>query len=313
MKNEKNNTPAAVSEGLTPTDHETMTRCLSRLAERYPFISVTFLGTSLLGRSIPLVSIGKEGAPSVLYVAAHHGMEWICTAALLRFIDDVSSAYEKGKKVFGISAKVLFETRLIQIIPMLNPDGVELQINGLGDDTLLSERLIGMNGGENFEKWQANARGVDLNHNYDAGFYEYKKLEKEAGILSGCATRFSGEFPESEPETGALCNYVRWNKNIKGALTLHTQGEEIYCSAKDDMERKCRNVGKLLEKFTGYKLSVPENMASYGGMTDWMVEKMKIPSFTLECGKGENPLPEGELPSIYLKLREALFTFPILV
>ncbi|MBE6562842.1 MAG: gamma-D-glutamyl-meso-diaminopimelate peptidase [Ruminococcaceae bacterium] len=312
MKNERNSKITA-PERLTPTDHETLIRHLDYLTERYPFISVSFLGTSILGRSIPIVSIGKEGAPSVLYVAAHHGMEWICSAALLKFIEDVSSAYEKGKKVFGISTKVLFETRLIQIVPMLNPDGVELQINGLGKDSPLAERLLRMNGGESFEKWQANARGVDLNHNYDAGFSEYKKLEKEAGILSGCSTRFSGEFPESEPETGALCNYIRWNKNIKAALTLHTQGEEIYCSAKGDMARKCKNMGKLLEKFTGYKLASPETMACYGGMTDWMVDKMKIPSFTLECGKGENPLPESELFPIYMKLREALFTFPILV
>ena len=30
---------------------------------------------------------------------------------------------------------------------------------------------------DDFSHWQANARGVDLNHNYDSGFYEYKKIE----------------------------------------------------------------------------------------------------------------------------------------
>ena len=51
-----------------------------------------------------------------------------------------------------------------------------------------------------FTHWQANARGVDLNHNYDAGFLEYKQIEAEQGILGGGPTRYSGECPESEPE-----------------------------------------------------------------------------------------------------------------
>jgi g-D-glutamyl-meso-diaminopimelate peptidase len=77
---------------------------------------------------------------------------------------------------------------------MLNPDGVDLQIKGIEAGGILSERLLKMNGREDFSHWQANARGVDLNHNYDAGFHEYKKLEKENDICAG-ATRYSGEYP----------------------------------------------------------------------------------------------------------------------
>ena len=49
-----------------------------------------------------------------------------------------------------------------------------------------------MNGGsEDFTRWQANVRGVDLNHNYDAGFDAYKQLEPSLGITGGGPTRQS--------------------------------------------------------------------------------------------------------------------------
>ncbi len=315
MKNENKDTEACNFTVLKhrPTDYRAMMEYLDILCQKYPFVSVSFIGTSILGKSIPIIHIGNENAPAVLYVGAHHGMEWITSSLLLNFADDFCRLSESGISVFGIYPRALSKARQIKIVPMLNPDGVELQINGIRGNNPLRERLLTMNPKNDFSSWQANARGVDLNHNYDAGFEEYKILEREAGILSGCATRYSGEFPESEPETGALCNLIRWDDGIRGALTLHSQGEEIYCSAEGEMYNRCKAIGKLLEKMTGYKLCTPETMASYGGMTDWMVSKMKLPSFTVECGKGKNPLPISDFFPIYTKIREMLFTFPILV
>lgn len=168
-----------------------------------------------------MVTLGDETAPkSVLYVGTHHGMEWITTLFLLRFINEYCEYYKGGKQAFGINLGTLFATRCIRVIPMLNVDGAQLQIHGVEDSNPLKERLERMSGGD-YSKWQANARGVDLNHNYNAGFAEYKKLEAEANIMPG-PTRFSGENPESEPETGALCNYIRFNGVCRMILTFHT-------------------------------------------------------------------------------------------
>lgn len=304
-----------MAEYKTPADHATMMKYLEEFTVRYGFISVSFIGSSLLGRSIPMVKLGNENAKSaVLYVGAHHAMEWITTLVLLRFINEYCELMKKGSAVSNISMESLYNSRLIYIIPMLNPDGVELQINGINTAGPMAPRLLSMNGGSaDFTHWQANGRGVDLNHNYNAGFGDYKKLERGAGIMGGCATRYSGEFAESEPEVGYLCNFVRFNSEIKAALTLHTQGEEIYYTANGKVLRKSKNIGNLIAKMTGYKLSEPEEMASYGGMTDWFVKELDKPSFTIECGKGVNPLPIEDFFEIYTRLRETLFTFPILV
>ena len=278
-----------------------------------PYATLSYLGRSLRGRSIPILNLGnREAKTGVLYVASHHASEWICTSILLRFASEVCSLASNNKCVYGVNANTLLSSRYITLIPMLNPDGVAIQQNGVDASDPLRSRLIRMNGSEDFSKWQANGRGVDLNHNYDAYFDEYKALEASLGIMGGAATKYSGEYPESEPETALLCNRVRYDDNTAAALTLHTQGEVIYYTSRGYAPRRSESAAKVLSRMTGYELSSAEGTASYGGMTDWFVTKLDKPCFTLECGKGENPLPVSDGFGIYMKLREALFTFPIL-
>ena len=298
----------------SPMDHEAMMRCLDLFTRRYDFLSVYPMGTSLHGRTIPMVRIGNEKASrTVLYVGAHHGMEWITTILLLRFINEYCEHYKGHRRIFNINPEYLFRSRLLCIVPMLNPDGVELQIHGPGDAPN-RDKLIEMNhGSEDFSHWQANGRGVDLNHNYNAGFAEYKELERASDILRGAPTRFSGEYPESEPEVGALVNYLRFDDSVKMILTLHTQGEEIYYTSGGICPPKAKNIARLLSGMSGYTLSEAEGMASYGGLTDWAIRERNLPSFTVECGKGVNPLPLHTKFSIYTAIREMLFTAPILI
>ncbi len=297
-----------------PMDYERMMSCLDLFIKRYPFLSVTSAGTSLYGKTIPMIRLGDESAKStVLYVGAHHGMEWLTTSLLLRFINEYCEYYKNGKRVFSINIGNLFRTHLLCIIPMLNPDGVDIEIHG-ADASPIPDRLKMMNGGEaDFTHWQANGRGVDLNHNYNAGFEAYKILEKEAGILGGGPTRYSGEYPESEPEVGMLVNYLRFDASVEMILTLHTQGEEIYYTTGGKCPPKSKNIARLLSQLSGYSLSEPEGMASYGGLIDWTIETLGIPSFTVECGKGENPLPASSFFPVYTAVREMLFTAPILL
>jgi len=170
-----------------------------------------------------------------------------------------------------------------------------------------------MNGGSSdFSHWQANARGVDLNHNYDSGFWEYKIVERDASLFDGAPTKFSGEHPESEPETHALCNFVRFKKPDI-ALSLHTQGEEIYYTSGDKSPNCSLSIAKTISRLTGYRISFPTGTAKYGGFTDWFIESFERPSFTLECGKGVNPLPFSNYDEIYYRIKRALFTLPVLI
>ena len=297
-----------------PLTWERMMAYLECFSERYPQLAFTTLGESVLGRSIPVITLG-EGKKTVLYVGAHHGMEWITSVLLLRFINEYAESLRDGRRIYNVHLPYLFRERRIVVIPMLNPDGVNYAIEGVKADNPLFSRLERMNPSHpDYSHWQANARGVDLNHNYDAGFAEYKNLEREAGIVGGCATRYSGDCPESEPEVGYLCNYLRFHaEEIHAVLTLHTQGEEIYYTSGAETTPRSLGMARALSRLCGYKLSRPDGMAADGGLTDWCIRSLQIPSFTLECGKGENPLPLEEYFCVYAALRQLFFEAPLLL
>ena len=282
------------------------------LQNNYDIIEVSSIGNSILENAIPLISIGK-GNKNVIYIGGHHGMEWITSALLIQFINDYCENYRNGSRTFDISTRVLFETRRMHIIPMLNPDGIDYCIHGVNEKNILKDRLVKMNKNSyDFSNWQANARGIDLNHNYSVGFSEYKKIEKELGLYNGANSKYSGEFPESEPETKALCNFVRYIKP-ELAITLHTQGEEIFYTSGEHSATNSIPILKTISRLTGYQISMPAGTAKYGGFTEWFIDEFDKPSFTIECGKGKNPLPINQLDAIYSHLKRAFFTIPILV
>ncbi len=292
-------------------DHDELTSKINELTQIYPFINVCNIGKSVLGKNIPLITLGN-GNKSVIYIGGHHGMEWITCAILVNFINELCEEFNKNTKIFEISIKILLETRKVHIIPMLNPDGIDYAIHGISKDNVLANRLIKINPCGDFSHWQANARGVDLNHNYNSGFGEYKIIEKDSNIFDGAPSKYSGNHPESEPETRAVCNFVRWAKP-ELAVSLHTQGEEIYYTSG---EKSCENsltIAKTISRLTGYKISLPTGTAKYGGFTDWFIEEFNKPSYTLECGLGENPLPFSDFNKIYSKIKRALFTIPVLI
>ena len=234
-----------------PMTYERMLEYISIFSERYSCFHVTYLGESMLGKSIPMITLGI-GKKSVLYIGAHHGMEWITTALLLKFANEYCEMLESGGYIGHTSVSYLNSSRSIQIIPMLNPDGVNYHIEGVDSDNPLKERLIKMNRGKNdFSCWQANARGVDLNHNYDANFETYLKTDEAKKLSGGAPSKWCGEAPESEPESGLRANYVRFNDDIGLYLSFHSQGEEIYYGDKFSPSAENIRIGQMLSRLSG--------------------------------------------------------------
>lgn len=294
--------------------YDDMMKLLDNMSFSCKELKVSYIGNSIMSRPIPVITLGEKGSQkSVLYVSTHHASENVCTSSMLAFIEEYVQAYKRGGKIFGIDIHSLYKMRKIFVVPMLNPDGVEYRLNGLGENNPIKDRVIAYNcGSDNFSDWNANARGVDLNHNYDAYFDEYKEVEKREGITPG-KSKYSGEYAQSEPECAALANFIRYNSDeIEGIITLHAQGEEIYYKSMGKEPKKSGHIAQLISRMTGYRLSEAEGTASYGGLTDWFIKEFNKPSFTLECGKGKNPLPANQILDIYLSLRETLFTFPVL-
>ena len=175
---------------------------------RQEALRVTRLGKSILGRDLPMLMLG-EGKRSVLYVGGVRGTEGECAFLLMRFVEDYLEQLSRNSTVFEYAMQYLFREYRIYILPMLNPDGVSYVTRGVEAKNPLRERLLSMNGSSDFSAWEANARGVDLGRNFDVDFRKRKQGETADSIINGATHGYSGEYPESEPETAALCAFLR--------------------------------------------------------------------------------------------------------
>ena len=95
------------------------------LKQAYPFIKTGSIGKSIMGKDIPFVRIGR-GQKEVFYSASYHANEWITSLVLLEFMYDYCNAVQSNSSIWNFSARRLFETVSIYLVPMVNPDGVDL-------------------------------------------------------------------------------------------------------------------------------------------------------------------------------------------
>lgn len=300
-----------MQSNILPIDYEysAVKKAIDKLLSTYNFLRCKPIGRSCAGREIFCLQIG-EADEYVLYAAAFHGSEHITTNIALRFVEEVCEALLTGGEIAGIDARRALYGRGILVVPLVNPDGCEISIKGEIGAGYMAPKIKRLCGGK-FQKWNANLRGVDINHNFDAGWNELRALEKAEGIYGPSPTRFGGYSPESEPETRALTELCRRVK-MRHVIALHTQGEVIYWSYGDKQPARSAKMAEIMAAESGYALEVPTGLASHGGFKDWFIGEMKKPGFTIEIGKGENPLPISALPKLYDSVREALILASIM-
>ena len=279
---------------IQPPEYEWLSEMVLRL-KRCDKLKVFSIGRSTLGRNIYAVGAGKLRS-GTLMVGGVHALEWLTTLLLLKFCFDLSERNEVLSRL---------ENRGVIIVPCLNPDGVEIVLKGSKSAKELKSFVEKISNGD-LTKWQANANGVDLNHNFDAGFSVLKKLEQKAGIISPSPRQYGGEYPFSEPESRALASLCRLF-DVQTAFAFHSQGEEIFWQYGKHTPPHSRLMAELLAESSGYKISNQDGLASHGGFKDWFIEKLHRTAFTIEIGKGENPLPITDLDSIYNRLESMLY------
>lgn len=277
---------------------------IDEICRKFSFVRNQIIGNSVCRRAINALSIGNAKT-GVLWVSAHHGLEWLTTLLVLRFLNDICEKINNNEDICGINIENSFKQRGLVIVPCLNPDGVEIAVNGFKSSVKSSPMLALMD--EPLSKvWQSNANGVDLNHNYDAGWDELHNLEISHGITGPSHTRYGGESPESEPETHALATFCRKN-NFEYAIAFHSQGEEIYWNYGKHTPKSSERFAKIFALMSGYSVSYPEGLAVGGGFKDWFIEKFRKPAYTVEIGNGENPLPVESFENVYVKIKNALY------
>ena len=187
-----------------PITSELNQRYLQQIAEKYPFTKLEEVGVTDFQRPIWMLTIGT-GKRHVLFTAAHHANEWITALVLLKYAEDLADAIQKGGILFGQRAKEMADAVMIHIIPLVNPDGVDLVTGAMAPESaqyLLARELARKYPAIPFpEGWKANLLGVDLNLNYPAGWLQAREIKFSQGFTRPAPRDFVGRAPLDQRES----------------------------------------------------------------------------------------------------------------
>lgn len=281
--------PWLVNDKNKVYDYNDMTADLRRLVHKYPGkAGLSSLGKSYDGRDIWCLRIGSAYAGKRLVIdAAIHGREWKNTQILMRQAEEILREYNEHKD--------RFRNVCLYLIPMDNPDGVTISqygYQGIRNKKLQKKvKKIG-----HFRRWKNNARGVNLNNNFPAGFSVKKKKKPDYAT-------YPGKKAGSEKETKALMKFIQKIKP-NTVLNLHSTGSILYWDFAVDeaLHNRQYQLAKKINSYNHYRM-MPRNGSTEerGGFADWLVYEKKIPSVTIETGSVMCPLPHSQYPSIYKK------------
>ena len=257
---------------------------LAALAEEFPGeLSLVELGRSLEGRPITAAVVGSGAAEyDVLIQAGIHGRENLSSL--------LAAAQAERLLRCGVPEGVRFH-----IVAMVNPDGVEISRTaalGAAQRAIYESDLAAghteLGEAEYAAQWKANAAGVDLNRNFDAGW------DALDGRAAPSSELYPGAAPEDQPESRALAAYTR-SLAPDATISLHTAGSVIYAEYGDPAGRSNALAGAIAA-LSGYTLTGSGGLDS-GGYKDWALEALGIPSVTVEVGFGANPQHERAIDS----------------
>lgn len=283
-----------------PYTYQLVTFILEGLEARYPFLNGGTIGRSVMGKGIPFVSIGR-GDTEVFYNASHHANEWLTTPVLLKFLEEYSESYATNGSIFNTSASELYDKATLYIVPIVNPDGVDL-VNGVvpnGRYLTQARRLS-----ENYPNipypngWKANINGVDLNLQYPANWERAKEIKYSQGFTLPGPRDFVGSAPLSEPESRAVYDFTR-KHNFRLTLSYHSQGEIIYWKYLNFEPENSRRIAEYFGEVSGYSVEETPYASGFAGYKDWFIEAYDRPGYTIEIGIGMSPLPLSQFTEIY--------------
>ena len=247
------------------------------LVKRYPSIQTCEIGRSVMGRPIPALSLGS-GKRQVGYTAAHHADEWTATLVMLRFLEEYAAACAASGTIGGIPAQELYEAVTLHMVPLVNPDGVDLvtgALDPLDSFYVQAEALAAHYPNIPFpEGWKSNISGVDLELQYPTGWERIRRIRFTQGYTRPGPRGYVGSEPLTAPESRAL---AQWTKKRDFSRTL-----------------SCR---------TG--------SAGRDGYAAWFTETFRRPGQVMELGAGESadaPCSAAYEKALHLLIRGLIFS-----
>lgn len=291
---------------IVSTDHqkysyEEMVQDIAQLQKRYKdHCTVNILGTTADNRNLYEVIVGNPDADKHLIVLSNlHAREYMTVQLCMKQIEYYLNYYNRA--INGVKVADVLDEVAIHFMPSCNPDGTAIAQFGFDAirNTKLRKNLYKM-GGLTY-KWKSNARGVDLNQNWDINF--------EVHGTKG-SDWYSGKKPHSEAEVKAIIKMldrVETEGEIVGFLSYHAMGEVIYgkCApeAGETMAKTVDDMYNVAYKQSGYVLYGSTDI-SCNQSREYLMYKRGIPGITLEIGSSETPLDISQFAPTWRKNRK---------
>ena len=277
-----------------------MKKDLKQLEKKYPdLVKLSVLGKTADKRNIYCVRFSavdeEEEKSSSLVLAGMHAREYINCQVAMSIIENYCRKYKKDNGL-------LRKGHAIYFVPMVNPDGVTISQYGIKRirNKKLRKRLKKWTKNSKASSWKANARGVDLNRNFPAGWSNFKTRGEELSHHAG-SDRYPGKKAASEAETKAI---MQLTEEIKptSAISLHSMGQLIYYGNKKSVKKKEQKLLKLVKKATGYRPVYESVSRAYGTAEDYFMSR-KIPEVCIENGYGGTPVKHSQFSGILKKMQ----------
>lgn len=244
-----------------------------------PGVDTSIIGYSLLGKPVYSFHVGNYDDKQIILEGAIHAREYVSALVLIKEVEFLSTQTLAGG---------------IYIVPLTNPDGVELVMDG--DEFIPCEKqreFIEMVNDHNpsYNLWKANLNAVDLNVNFNAYWGQGSQ-----NVFCVAPANFIGYYPESEREVQNLIKFTQ-EVNPKLTISYHTKGEVIYYgfeSLTPEEILRDYEIANIFSKENGYAPVKTEN--SVAGYSDYISLNYKVPAFTMEMGNVNLPTP---IPTSY--------------
>ena len=278
---------------------------LNILKANYPQMQMDVLGTTADQRQLYHVIVGNPAAPhQILVHGGIHAREYIGSQVVMREIVALLEMQQNNWLYHGQSIAALLQNTCIHFVPMVNPDGITLVQGGVDALNTDAAKTMVMNIAAQdkatnlaayLRKWKNNISGVNLNRNFDAFWQEATpKVNHPSNMF------YKGTGPESEIESKVLANLCR---QIMPDYTIsyHTQGRVIYWYFGETGNYKAggQYLAQVVHQNTGYEISNTWSQNDAAGFKDWAVQKLDIPSVTIELGRGTSPVEESQINQMW--------------
>ena len=305
-------------KGLTivSTNHQKYTYAemktdILQLCKKYRgILSYEVAGKSWDNRNIYELTLGNPEAEKVIVVQASiHAREYMTAQLVMRQMEFYCVNYYTGTYK-GKYYSDLFDHVCFKVVPMANPDGVTISqygYVGIRDAALRKKvRTIGQIFGRGrrsyYTTWKANARGVDLNRNFDV---YWGKLATSVRFANGSG--YKGKSAMSEKESQTLVRVAEKEKPT-AVISYHAMGRILFWNFGQKGAARTKELRLLntVRSLTGYSLVMSFSTSHSTGYGDWIAIKKKLPTVTIEIGSVSCPLPQSQFSSVWAQNKQVL-------